>query len=436
MSRHKALSIVADEFVGPVQWRPLTGKPRERVNPRMKMEQQTGWRRPEVLLLLMAAAHPIGSSAWMALINNFAVERAAFDGADIGMLQSVREIPGFLAFSFVALLFVMREQTIAIVALLFLGAGVAATGLFPSFIGLLITTTVMSVGFHYFETASQSLALQWSSRERAPIVFGRMISAGSVASIVAFLLVWAGLQIFELDFAVIYAIAGGITAAIAVLAYMAFPRYEAQSEQRRELFLRKRYWLFYLLTFINGARRQIFIVFAVFLMVEKFGLSAATLTLLMLGNHIVNTFLAPQIGRLVVRFGERRALTFEYIGLIGIFIAYGLVENVWIAGGLYIADHIFFAMALALRTYFGKIADPRDIAPTSGISFSINHIAAVVVPAAFGLIWLVNPSLVFYAGAGLAAVSLALAQLIPRDPDQGNETVLSCRAVARRAAAE
>lgn len=401
----------------------------------MNMEQQTGWRRPEVLLLLMAAAHPIGSSAWMALINNFAVERAAFDGADIGILQSVREIPGFLAFSFVALLFVMREQTIAIVALLILGAGVAATGIFPSFIGLLITTTVMSVGFHYFETVSQSLALQWSSRERAPIVFGRMISAGSVASIIAFLLVWAGLELFELDFAVIYAIAGGVTAAIAVLAYLAFPRYEAQSEQRRELFLRRRYWLFYLLTFINGARRQIFIVFAVFLMVEKFGLSAANLTLLMLVNHVINTFLAPQIGRLVVRFGERRALTFEYVGLIGIFIAYGLVENVWIAGGLYIADHIFFAMALALRTYFGKIADPRDIAPTSGISFSINHIAAVVVPAAFGLIWLINPSAVFYTGAGLAAVSLALAQLIPHDPDQGNETVLS-RPVARPAAAE
>lgn len=401
----------------------------------MNMEQQTGWRRPEVLLLLMAAAHPIGSSAWMALINNFAVERAAFDGADMGILQSVREIPGFLAFTFVALLFVMREQTIAIAALLILGAGVALTGLFPNFIGLLMTTVIMSVGFHYFETASQSLALQWSSRERAPIVFGRMIAAGSVASIVAFVLVWIGLQLFDLDFAILYALAGGITIALAAIAYMAFPRYQIDSEQRRELFLRKRYWLFYLLTFINGARRQIFIVFAVFLMVEKFGLSAANLTLLMLVNHIINTFVAPQIGHLVARFGERRALTFEYIGLIGIFIAYGLVDNVWIASGLYIADHLFFAMALALKTYFGKIADPRDIAPTSGISFSINHIAAVVVPAAFGLIWLINPSFVFYTGAGLAAVSLALAQLIPRDPDQGNETVLS-RPAARPAAAE
>lgn len=401
----------------------------------MQTERRSGWRRPEVLLLVMAVAWPLSLSTWMALINNFAVERAAFDGADMGILQSVREIPGFLAFTFVALLFFLREQTLAIIMLLVLGAGVALTGLFTSFTGLLMTTVIMSTGFHYFETASQSLALQWSSREQAPIVIGRMIAAASGASIVAFALVWLGLQVFELDFAVIFAVAGGATAVVAVTAAVAFPRFKVDTEQRRELFLRKRYWLFYLLTFINGARRQIFIVFAVFLMVEKFGLSAANLTLLLLFNHIINTFLAPRIGRFIARFGERRSLTLEYIGLICVFIAYGLVENVWIASGLYIADHLFFAMAMALRTYFGKIADPRDIAPTSGIAFSINHIAAVVVPAGFGLIWLVNPSAVFYTGAGLAAVSLLLAQFVPRHPDQGNETVLS-RPAARPAAAE
>lgn len=401
----------------------------------MQTERHSGWRRPEVLLLVMSVAWPLSLSTWMALINNFAVERAAFDGADMGILQSVREIPGFLAFTFVALLFFLREQTLAIIMLLVLGAGVVLTGLFPSFAGLLVTTVIMSTGFHYYETATQSLALQWSSREQAPIVIGRMIAAASFASIVAFTLIWLGLQMFELDFAVIYAVAGGATAVVAVAASLAFPRFRVDTEQRRELFLRKRYWLFYLLTFINGARRQIFIVFAVFLMVEKFGLSAPNLTLLLLFNHVINTFLAPRIGRFIAHFGERRSLTLEYIGLIGVFVAYGLVENVWIASGLYIADHLFFAMAMALRTYFGKIADPRDIAPTSGIAFSINHIAAVVVPAGFGLIWLINPSAVFYTGAGLAAVSLLLAQFVPRHPDQGNETVLS-RPAARPAAAE
>jgi hypothetical protein len=402
----------------------------------MLNEHLSGWRRPEILLMVMAAAWGLSTATWMALINNFAVERAAFDGADMGILQSAREIPGFLAFTFVALLVVMREQTIAVVSLLLLGGGVVATGLFPHFFGLMVTTMIMSVGFHYHETASQSLALQWSNRDSAPELLGRMLAATSFASILAFVLMWAGLRWLDLDFVTIYAIGGGATIVAALMVQQAFPRMAVDSNQRRELFLRRRYWLFYLLTFINGARRQIFVVFAVFLMVEKFGLSAENLIVLLLINHLINTFLAPGIGRFITRFGERRALTLEYIGLIGVFISYALVENVWFASGLYILDHLFFAMAIALRTYFGKIADPRDIAATSGISFSINHIAAVVVPAAFGFIWLVNPSAVFYAAAGLAVVSLALSRLIPQNPDQGNEIAWPGRAEARPVAAE
>ena len=88
----------------------------------------TGWRRPEILLLVMAAAMPLAMSTWQVLFTNFAVERAGLDGAAIGVIQSVREIPGFLAFSFVALLFLFREQSIAILSLLLLGVGVIATG--------------------------------------------------------------------------------------------------------------------------------------------------------------------------------------------------------------------------------------------------------------------------------------------------------------------
>ena len=131
--------------------------------------------------------------------------------------------------------------------------------------------------------------------------------------------------------------------------------------QNKNLVLRKRYWLFYVLTFLSGARRQIFVVFAAFLMVEKFGYSAAEVTLLFLINYAFNWSFAERIGELIGRFGERRALTFEYIGLIIVFIAYGLVQNATLAAFLYILDHMFFAMAIAISTYFQKIADPRDI---------------------------------------------------------------------------
>ncbi|MDF4798508.1 MFS transporter, partial [Vibrio parahaemolyticus] len=91
---------------------------------------------------------------------------------------------------------------------------------------------------------------------------------------------------------------------------------------------------------------------------------------------------------------------------------------------LYVVDHLFFALALAIKTYFQKIADPADMASTAGVAFTINHIAAVVIPVTFGMIWLVSPSSVFYIGAGMAAVSLLLSLNIPAKPEEGNETRL------------
>ena len=144
----------------------------------------------------------------------------------------------------------------------------------------------------------------------------------------------------------------------------------------------------------------------------------------------------PKIGNLIIKLGERRILVLEYIGLIGVFLAYAFVENPWIAAGLYLVDHAFFAMAIAQKTYFQKIADPADMAPTAGVAFTINHIAAVVIPVLFGLIWLTHPSWVFIIGAGMAGVSLVLSLLIPRDPREGNETLLSSPATAATAPAE
>ena len=123
------------------------------------------WRSPRAFMILMAIAMPLSFSTWMALINNFAVERVAFTGVEIGILQSLREIPGFLAFAVVFMLLLLREQTLGLVALLLLVIGTAITGALPTTVGLYMTTVLMSVGFHYYETVRQSLVLQLVSKE-------------------------------------------------------------------------------------------------------------------------------------------------------------------------------------------------------------------------------------------------------------------------------
>lgn len=374
--------------------------------------------------MLMAAAVPLSFSTWTALINNFAIEKAEFDGAKFGMLQSIREVPGFLAFLVVFLLIYFREQYIAVVSLLLLGIGTAITGFFPTVIGLYCTTLLMSIGYHYYEAIQNSLSLQWIEKQHTPYVLGKLIAVGSFTALIAYLLIFIGIKTFNLEYQFIFTIAGFLTIAIAIVAWSCYPIYEGKTTQHKKIILRKRYWLYYVLTFLSGARRQIFIVFAGFMMVEKFGYSAASITMLFLINCAINIWLAPRIGKLVGIWGERNALTFEYIGLIIIFLSYAFVQNANLAALLYILDHLFFALAIAIKTYFQKIADQADIASTAGVSFTINHIAAVILPVVLGILWLTSPSAVFLCGAGFAAISLLLCLMVPNEPEQGNEVRL------------
>jgi len=387
------------------------------------------WRQPVGLLFLMAAAMPIAFSTWSALLNNFVVEVAGFDGSDIGWLHTVREIPGFFAIGVIAVLMVMREQVLGIVALVLLGVATALTAKFPYMGGILTLTMLSSIGFHYYETVNQSLQLQWIDKARAPQTLGWIIGAGSAAT----LSVYIGLQFLweplGLSYNAVYMTGGLITACLAIFAYFAYPQFESPNPQRKEFVLRKRYWLYYALQFMSGARRQIFVVFAAFMMVERFGYKVDEITGLLMITLVANMVFAPMIGKVVAVFGERRALAVEYVGLFVVFVAYsGIYYLGWgvvLAASLYVVNHLFFSLALAIKTYFQKIADPADIAPTAAVAFTINHIAAVFLPALLGYVWLTSPGLVFILAAGMAALSLGLSLLIPRHPTPGNETVFS-----------
>lgn len=387
------------------------------------------WRRPISLLFLFAFAMPIAYSTWSALLNNFVIEAAGFSGVEIGWLHTVREIPGFLAVGVIGLIIFIREQVLGLIALLLLGVSTAITAWFPSLTGLLTITMLSSFGFHYFETVNQSLQLQWIEKERAPQVLGWIVGIGSAAALIAYGAVVLTWKAFDLSYNIVYMVSGGFTAAVAVFCYFAYPRFEALHSQKKSIVLKQRYWLYYVLQFMSGARRQIFVVFAAFMMVEKFGFEVQEVTALFLINFLANMIFAPMMGTAVAKWGERRALVFEYAGLIMVFLAYGGVYflnwGVVMAASLYVLDHMFFALAFALKTYFQKIADPEDIAPTAAVAFTINHIAAVFLPALLGYLWIFSPGLVFFMAAGMAAASLAFALMVPRHPSKGHETIFS-----------
>ena len=363
-----------------------------------------------IYLMVLTICATSGLNVWRTLFDNFSVHVVNLDGYHVGILQSVREIPGFLSLLVVYMLLIVKEHRLSALSTLVLGAGVSLTGIFPTFYGLIFTTLIMSFGFHYFETTNQSLTLQHFDKTTAPVVFGKLRSIAAASNILS------GLAIFALSpflaFVHLYLLFGILIICASIWAFTRNPVETNLVPQRKEMILRSRYWLYYALTFMAGARRQIFIAFAVFLLVKKFSYTVPEVVALFLLNNCVNFFLSPFIGKCIVRYGERRVLSLEYGALIIIFIAYGIVDSKIIAGMLYIADHVFFNFSIAIRTFFQKIADPRDIAPSMAVGFTINHIAAVFLPVLGGLLWIIDYRFVFFSGAALSLVSFILVQYI------------------------
>jgi hypothetical protein len=201
------------------------------------MKMNISRKSPELLILFMTVASAIGFAVWMNLVNNFAIERVDFTGAEIGILQSIREIPGFFAFTVVFVLAFIREQKTAYIALLFLGLGTMFTGLIPTNTAFIITTVIMSIGFHYYETISISLSLQWVEKDKTAEFLGKVIAVRSAASIVAFALVWLLFKQFNLDYVWVYMVGGGVTVAIVLLCWRSFSVFPDKVYQTKKIIL-------------------------------------------------------------------------------------------------------------------------------------------------------------------------------------------------------
>ena len=168
-------------------------------------------------LVVLTIASTVGLQTWSTLFNNFAVDVVHLGGNHVGMIQSIREIPGFLALLAVFVMLVIREHRLSALSILILGAGLAATGLFPSFTGIALTTLISSFGFHYYETTNMSLTLQYFKQHESPWVFGKLTSLAAATSIGIGLLIWVLMSL--LTFAQVYLVIGGLIAAAGLWAF-------------------------------------------------------------------------------------------------------------------------------------------------------------------------------------------------------------------------
>ncbi|MHA1539986.1 MAG: MFS transporter [Alphaproteobacteria bacterium] len=361
-------------------------------------------------LLVMTALVSVGFQGWRSILNNHAVEIIGINGKEMGIIQSVREIPGLLALLVVYLLLVIKEHRLAAVSLLVFGIGIAMTGFLNTFEGLAISTVVMSFGFHYYETVNQSLTLQYFSKKSTPQILATIKRMGALCHVLVgvFVLLVSSFMTYTQMF-----LALGVFVLIgAIWCLTQNPANHNIPVQHKKMVLRKRYWLFYTLTMLAGARRQIFVAFAVFLLVKKFEFSIQEIAFLFILNNIVNYILLPYIGKAVSKFGERKTLSFEYLSLIFVFMFYIYTDSKILIACIYVIDNVLINFRMAVQSYFQKVATPSDIAASVAVGFTINHVIAVFLPFVGGVLWLIDYRIPFVLGAVLSLVSLLFVQLI------------------------
>ena len=338
-------------------------------------------------LMVLVICASAGLQGWTALFTNYAKEVVGVNGFQIGVAQAVREIPGFLSFAAIYVLFLMKEHRLSAWSVVLLGVSSAITGFFPTYPGLLITTFFISVGFHFFETTNKSLTVQYFDTRESPVVFARLRGYGALANIGVGMLIW-GLSHF-LEYRYNFLLLGIFIAAAGITMLFSNPAGKDMPRQSKKLELKKKYWLFYVLNFLSGTRRQIFTVFAIFLLVEHYKLSLQVVTAIFVVNYTLTWLLNPQISRALNKYGERVVLTLESASLIVLFLGYAFIENVVVAVALYILDSIFFNFSIGLNTYLQKTADRADLGSATAVGFTINHISAVVIPVFGGMLWMV-----------------------------------------------
>ena len=356
----------------------------------------------------------VAMQGWTMLYNNFVVNCAGLSPAESGLVQGLREIPGLLGVTLIFFLFFMKEHKLAALSVMAAGLGTMLTGMFPSFVPIIFTSMLMSFGFHYFEAMNNSLAIQHFDLRQTPIVMGRLrgLVAGGSLMISIFMFLFSD----RLSFVWLFFVPGAVGLLLGFFGLVHPLMGSNAPRQRKRILPQKRYWLFYILNLLMGGRRIVFSVFAVFLMVEQFGFSVRSVSLLFMFNYTVNWLFNPMVGKIINRLGERRLMTIEYISAFVIFMGYALTKSEYLIVLLYVFDSLTFNFSIAVRTFFQKIAFPEDAAPNMAIAQTINHIPAVTIPAIGGWMWLSwGYQSVFFFGAGITVMSLLLAQLVDRE---------------------
>lgn len=381
-------------------------------------------RRNVALLLSAVALVGLHIGIFESAFNNYLDAVHHLDASSRGILEFPRELPGFLVAVLSGMLFLLPDSRAAAVAMAAIAAGLVGLGYFSGTFGAMVAWMMLwSAGHHLFMPLEQSLAVSLADKGRMGRRLGQVAAASTVATIGGAAIVWIGVDYFNVSFAALF----GIAAAAAGIAGLILWRIQTGEDAhqgprsfRSRFFLRKEYGVFYAMCVLFGARKQVFITFAPWVLVQVFGEPASTIAKLWVASSVLGILFKPALGRLIDRVGERPILVADAAVLALICLGYGFGPSLplgpWgirLAYACFVLDQMLFAVGMARTSYLKRIAvDPSDLTPTLSLGVSIDHAVSMSLPALGGLLWMrYGYPYVFAAAAAISVVNIFVCNL-------------------------
>jgi len=366
----------------------------------LSLAPETLRRRNVVLLLSAVALVGLHIGIFESTFNNYLDAVHRLDAGSRGILEFPRELPGFLVAVLSGLLFLLPDSRAAAVAMAAIAAGLFGLGYFSGTFGAMVGWMMLwSAGHHLFMPLEQSLAVSLSDKGRMGKRLGQVAAASTVATIAGAAMVWVGVDYLDISFAVLFAVAG-VAVAIAGLLLWRIQNTDADETRRRSFrsrfFFRREYGVFYAMCVLYGARKQVFITFAPWVLVQVFGEPASTIAKLWVASSALGIVFKPALGRLIDRIGERPILVADAAVVVLICLGYGFGPSLpwgpWgirLAYACFVLDQMLFAVSMARTAYLKRIAvDPADLTPTLSLGVSIDHAVSMSLPTVGGLLWM------------------------------------------------
>lgn len=328
-----------------------------------------------VTLALTVFLANFGQGLFGGVSTNFFVNVLGLSGRQVLWMTGVREIPGLSLMLIAALISRLPLSYRTALSLVVMGVGFALYATAQSYAALLVVVVLASLGFHNWLPLSSSLGLALTRKEHSGRVLGMISSTGALASILGMGV--AALLAVALPLRTFYVL-GGLAIVLGGLLVLRIPKEvgERQAAEPR-LLLKRRYWLYYVLTFFEGSRTQVFAAFGTLILVQNYGLDARQISLLLAVSGIVNFLLSPRLGHLLDTVGERITLSISYVALALCFVGYATVHHVLFLCLMLIGINLLVTLTMGLSTYVNRMAPPEELTPTLSAGVSVNHMTSV-----------------------------------------------------------